>query len=256
VKPLQMLDASAIRFVLLDIDDTLTTHGKLTAEAYAALQSLQRGGKTVVPVTGRPAGWCDHIARMWPVDAVIGENGAFYFWFAEGKFGKRFIDDPPTRARKRALLDAVKNRILGEVPWAAVASDQPYRETDLAIDFCEDVGPFSLDEAERIARLMRAEGLTARISSIHVNGWFGDYDKLATARTLFAERFGLDLDGANHTVVFVGDSPNDGPMFSFFDNSVGVANVQRFPGLQPKFVTAAEAGAGFAELARHLLRGP
>jgi HAD superfamily hydrolase (TIGR01484 family) len=255
VKPLRRLDARAIRFVLLDVDDTLTTQGKLTAEAYAALQALQRGGKTVIPVTGRPAGWCDHIARMWPVDAVIGENGAFYFWFAQGKLGKRFIDDAPTRARKRALLDAVKKRILQEVPWAVVASDQPYRETDLAIDFCEDVGPFSLDEAERIARLMRAAGLNAKISSIHVNGWFGDYDKLATARTLFAERFGLDLDEANRTVVFVGDSPNDGPMFSFFDNSVGVANVRRFPGLQPKFVTAAEAGAGFSELARHLQRG-
>ena len=255
MKPLRTLDAHAVRFVLLDIDDTLTTHGKLTAEAYAALQALKRAGKTVIPVTGRPAGWCDHIARMWPVDAVIGENGAFYFWFAEGKFGKRFIEDPPTRARKRALLDAVKNRILKEVPWAAVASDQPYRETDLAIDFCEDVGPFSLDEAERIARLMREAGLTAKISSIHVNGWFGDYDKLATARTLFAERFGLDLDDANRTVVFVGDSPNDAPMFSFFENSVGVANVQRFPGLQPKFVTAGEAGAGFAELAQHLQSG-
>jgi HAD superfamily hydrolase (TIGR01484 family) len=255
VKPLRMLDARAIRFVLFDVDDTLTTHGKLTAEAYAALQALQRGGKTVIPVTGRPAGWCDHIARMWPVDAVIGENGAFYFWFAQGKLGKRFIDDAPTRERKRALLDAVKKRILEEVPWAVVASDQPYRETDLAIDFCEDVGPFSLDEAERIARLMRAAGLNAKISSIHVNGWFGDYDKLATARTLFAERFGLDLDKANRTVVFVGDSPNDGPMFSFFDNSVGVANVRRFPGLQPKFVTAAEAGAGFSELARHLQSG-
>jgi HAD superfamily hydrolase (TIGR01484 family) len=255
VKPLRMLDARAIRFVLLDVDDTLTTQGKLTAEAYAALQALQRAGKTVIPVTGRPAGWCDHIARMWPVDAVIGENGAFYFWFAQGKLGKRFIDDAPTRERKRALLDAVKKRILEEVPWAVLASDQPYRETDLAIDFCEDVGPFSLDEAERIARLMRAAGLNAKISSIHVNGWFGDYDKLATARTLFAERFGLDLDEANRTVVFVGDSPNDGPMFSFFNNSVGVANVRRFPGLQPKFVTAAEAGAGFAELARHLQRG-
>jgi HAD superfamily hydrolase (TIGR01484 family) len=255
VKPLRMLDARAIRFVLLDIDDTLTTHGKLTAEAYAALQSLKRGGMTLIAVTGRPAGWCDHIARMWPVDAVIGENGAFYFWFAQGKLSKRFIDDPPTRARKRALLAAVKNRILKEVPGAAVASDQPYRETDLAIDFCEDAGPLSLDEAERIARLMREAGLTAKVSSIHVNGWFGDYDKLATARMLFAERFGVDLDDANRRVVFVGDSPNDAPMFCFFDNSVGVANVQRFPGLQPKFLTAAEAGAGFAELARHLQRG-
>jgi hypothetical protein len=82
MKPLSELDAGAIQAVLVDIDETLTTHGKLTAQAYAALERLQRAGRRVVPVTGRPAGWCDHIARMWPVDAVVGENGAFYFWFA------------------------------------------------------------------------------------------------------------------------------------------------------------------------------
>jgi HAD superfamily hydrolase (TIGR01484 family) len=256
MKPLRMLDARAIRFVLLDIDDTLTTHGKLTAEAYAALQSLKRGGKTVIPVTGRPAGWCDHIARMWPVDAVIGENGAFYFWFAQGKLGKRFIDDPPTRARKRALLDAVKNRILEEMPWAALASDQPYRETDLAIDFCEDVGPFSLDEAERIARLMRAAGLNAKISSIHVNGWFGDYDKLTTSRQMMSELFGVDIEARRDRYVFSGDSPNDAPMFGFFPNAVGVANVRDFAADMdhlPRWITTARSGAGFVELAQALI---
>jgi hypothetical protein len=103
---------------------------------------------------------------------------------------------------------------------------------------------------------MRAAGLTAKVSSIHVNGWFGRYDKLATARMLFAERFGLDLGAANREIVYAGDSPNDAPMFAFFDHSVGVANVRRFPGLQPNYVTRGEAGAGFAELAAHLLRRP
>jgi HAD superfamily hydrolase (TIGR01484 family) len=253
VKPLVQLDAQAVEFVLVDIDDTITTGGKLTAQAYAALESLQRAGKRVVPVTGRPAGWCDHIARMWPVDAVVGENGAFYFWFADGRLGKRFIDDAATRARGRVLLEDIKNRILEEVPGSALASDQPYRETDLAIDFCEDVPPLPLEAAERIAALMRAAGLTAKISSIHVNGWFGQYDKLATTHKLFAERFGVALDAANRKTVFAGDSPNDAAMFSFFENSVGVANVRRFQRLQPKFTTRAEAGAGFAELATHLL---
>jgi HAD superfamily hydrolase (TIGR01484 family) len=239
--------------VLLDIDDTLTTAGKLTAQAYAAMESLQRAGKRVIPVTGRPAGWCDHIARMWPVDAVVGENGAFYFWFADGKLRKRFIDDAATRSQNRVLLESISQEILRRVPGAAIASDQPYRETDLAIDFCEDVPPLPLEVAERIAALMRAAGLTAKVSSIHVNGWFGQHDKLATTRKLFAERFGLDLDAAQSEVLFVGDSPNDAPMFSFFRNSVGVANARRFPGLQPKFVTQADAGAGFQELARHLL---
>jgi HAD superfamily hydrolase (TIGR01484 family) len=256
MKPLRQLDARPVRFVLLDIDDTLSTRGKLSARAYAALEALQRGGKKVIPVTGRPAGWCDHIARMWPVDAAIGENGAFYFWFADGKLGKRFIEDQPTRALRRTQLEKISRSILQQVPGAAIASDQPYRETDLAIDYCEDVPPLPIESAQRIADLMREAGLTAKTSSIHVNGWFGRYDKLATARKLFAERFGLDLQAVNRQVVYAGDSPNDAPMFGFFDNSVGVANVRRFPGLEPKYVTAGEAGAGFAELAAHLLRKP
>jgi HAD superfamily hydrolase (TIGR01484 family) len=256
MKPLGELDARPVRFVLLDIDDTLSTGGKLGAQAYAALDALQRGGKRLIPVTGRPAGWCDHIARMWPVDAVVGENGAFYFWFADGRLGKRFIDDQPTRARRRAELAEICKTILRQVPGAAIASDQPYRETDLAIDYCEDVPPLPAESVERIVALMREAGLTAKVSSIHVNGWFGSYDKLATARKLFAERFGLELEAVNRQVVYAGDSPNDAPMFGFFENSVGVANVRRFPGLEPKYVTAAEAGAGFAELAAHLLGKP
>lgn len=256
MKPLELLDARGVRFVLLDIDDTLTTRGKLRAQAYAALEALQCAGKKVIPVTGRPAGWCDHLARMWPVDAVIGENGAFYFWFAEGKLRKRFIDDESSRARQRRELQKLAKSILRQVPGAALASDQPYRETDLAIDYCEDVPPLSSEAVERIVALMRGAGLNAKVSSIHVNGWFGGYDKLATARTLFTERFGVDLGAENRRVVYAGDSPNDAPMFGFFDNSVGVANVRRFPDLQPKYVTEADAGAGFAELAAHLLRTP
>ena len=253
MRPLAQLDPRPVDTVLFDIDETLTTHGKLTAEAYSALERLQRAGKRVIPVTGRPAGWCDHIARMWPVDAVVGENGAFYFWFGDGKLRKRFVDDAATRGAKRARLEAIASVILRQVPGAALAADQGYRETDLAIDFCEDVPALPLSAAARIAELMREAGLTAKISSIHVNGWFGTYDKLATARLLFTERFGADLAAVNRSVVFAGDSPNDALMLAFFENSVGVANVRRFPGLEPKFVTDGESGAGFAELAAHLL---
>jgi HAD superfamily hydrolase (TIGR01484 family) len=156
VKRLEQLDPGPIHTVLFDIDETLTTQGKLTAGAYAALERLQRGGKRLVPVTGRPAGWCDHIARMWPVDAVIGENGAFYFWFGAGKLHKRFVDDDATRATKRARLQAIAQTVLREVPGAALAADQAYRETDLAIDYCEDVPALPLSAAARIAELMRA----------------------------------------------------------------------------------------------------
>jgi HAD superfamily hydrolase (TIGR01484 family) len=250
------MDAAGIDAVLLDIDDTLTTQGKLTAAAYAALEALRAGGKRVIPVTGRPAGWCDHIARMWPVEAVIGENGAFYFFFADGRLQRRFWDGDAERAQKRDRLAALAASILGAVPGCALASDQPYRETDLAIDYCEDVPALPLASAERIADLMRAAGLTARVSSIHVNGWFGKYDKLAMARRLFAERLALDLDRDQHKVVFVGDSPNDASMFAHFERSVGVANVARFGALAaaPKYVTRGESGQGFRELAEHLLR--
>jgi hypothetical protein len=257
MKPLVELEAGGVNTVLLDIDDTLTTDGKLTAQAYLALERLKLAGKRVVPVTGRPAGWCDHIARMWPVDAVVGENGAFYFTFASGRLHKRFHDADADRRAKRARLAGIANRILAAVPGAGLAADQPYRESDLAIDFCEDVAPLPLQAAQRIALLMREEGLAARISSIHVNGWFGDYDKLAMTKLLFAERFGVDLGQTNRATVFAGDSPNDAPMFRFFDHSVGVANVRRFQELltdNPKYVTSAAAGAGFAELAAHLLR--
>jgi HAD superfamily hydrolase (TIGR01484 family) len=256
MRPLAELDARGIRAVLVDIDETITTAGKLTALAYAALERLQRAGVLVVPVTGRPAGWCDHIARMWPVDAVVGENGAFYFFYSGNRLHKRFQDSAATRSEKRARLDAIAAQILVAVPGCALASDQAYRETDLAIDYCEDVPPLPLEAAQRIAALMRQCGLTAKVSSIHVNGWFGEYDKLATSRRLFAERFGLDLGAANREVVFVGDSPNDAPMFAFFQKSVGVANVRKFENFlseRPKYVTRAASGAGFSELVDHLL---
>jgi HAD superfamily hydrolase (TIGR01484 family) len=257
MKPLaELRGAERLRGLLFDIDDTLTTAGRLTALAYAALERLKSAGRIVVAVTGRPAGWCDHIARMWPVDAVVGENGAFYFCHERGKLLKRYHDAANVREAKRARLAAIAERILAAVPGSALASDQPYREADLAIDYCEDVPPLPLDAAERIAALMREAGLSAKISSIHVNGWFGGYDKLAMARVLFAEKFGTDLEAANAQFAYAGDSPNDAPMFAFFANSIGVANVARFAGhmtAQPKFVALAEAGAGFAEIAAHLL---
>ena len=256
MKPLAQLDARPVKALLFDIDDTLTTAGKLTAEAYAALERLRDAGKHVVPVTGRPAGWCDHIARMWPVDAVVGENGAFYFSFHGGKLHKRYHEDAATRARNRSRLDDIGEQIVRAVPGAALASDQAYRECDLAIDYREDVAALPLEAAQRIAALMSAAGLNAKISSIHVNGWFGRYDKLAMTRLLFAERFATDLSQATSEFVFAGDSPNDAPMFAFFDKSVGVANVGDFAGLlgqPPKFVTRAACGAGFAEIVAHLL---
>lgn len=257
MKPLaELRGAQRLRGLLFDIDDTLTTEGRLTAEAYAALERLRASGRLAIAVTGRPAGWCDHIARMWPVDAVVGENGAFYFRYEKGSLHKRYQDDESQRAAQRARLGAIAARILGTVPGSALASDQAYRAADLAIDYCEDVPRLPLADAERIAALMRAAGLHAKVSSIHVNGWFGNYDKLTMTKTLFAECYGTDLDAANADYVFAGDSPNDAPMFGYFAHSVGVANIARFKGHvapAPQYVTQHESGAGFAELVAHLL---
>jgi HAD superfamily hydrolase (TIGR01484 family) len=255
-----MPDASrrAIRGVLADIDETLTTHGRLTSEAYAALERLRAAGRLVIPITGRSAGWCDHIARMWPVDAVVGENGALYMRYdgASRRLVRRFADDEPTRRVHRARLAGIAEKILAAVPGCALASDQRYRETDLAIDFREDVPPLPAAAVDHIVALMQAEGMTAKVSSIHVNGWFGTYDKLTMTRTLMPEVFGIDLEAQREHFVFAGDSPNDAPMFAFFPNAVGVANVREFAdriATLPTYVTKAEAGAGFAELADFLL---
>jgi HAD superfamily hydrolase (TIGR01484 family) len=247
-----------VRFVLCDIDDTLTDNGRLGARAYSALERLHEAGFHVVPVTGRPAGWCDLIARFWPVDAVVGENGAF--WFAYERTKRRmlrsFWKTPKHRAEDRRRLDLLRGEILSQVPGAAIAADQAYREADLAIDYREDVAPLSADEVGKIVALFEAAGACAKVSSIHVNGWFGDYDKLAMSRRLLGERFGFDADATGNQVVFVGDSPNDAPMFAHFAHSVGVANVQDFAGrlpAEPTWVTQGRGGAGFAELAAALL---
>jgi len=247
-----------IRFVLTDIDDTLTSGGRLEAAAYRALECLAQSGRHVVPVTGRPAGWCDMIARFWPVDAVIGENGAFYFRYdrAARRMTRRHFLSEADRAAARTRLDRLSGEILAAVPGAQVAADQPYRIADLAIDYREDCGPLSPGEVDRIVALFEAAGAVAKISSIHVNGWFGDYDKLAMTHILFRELYGLDLDAARDAVSYIGDSPNDAPMFGYFPHAVAVANIRpylaRLSAL-PAYVTEADSGAGFVEFAEMLL---
>ena len=247
-----------IRGVFTDIDDTLTTEGKLTAAAYAALERLHGAGFIVVPITGRPAGWCDHIARMWPVDAVVGENGAFYFRYdgAARRLVKRYLVPEAERAANRQRLSVLRDRILTAVPGAALASDQLYREADLAIDFREDVPPLARPDVDRIVALFADAGATAKISSIHVNGWFGRYDKLGMTRILLQECFAIDLDSRRDEFVFAGDSPNDAPMFEFFPHALGVANVADFADCMtalPAYVTRGRCGAGFVELADALI---
>ena len=247
-----------LKGVLFDLDDTFTTRGKIPACSFAALWDLRNAGLTVSAVTGRPAGWCDHIARMWPVDGVVGENGAFYFWYdkEERSLKKSFLDSDSARAEKRQRLITIRDEILAAVPGSALASDQLYRETDLAIDYCEDVPPLGLGEVQRICQIFEAHGATCKVSSIHVNGWFGTYDKLGMAKRFVKDRLGLDLDSTRETFAYIGDSPNDESMFEYFPVSVAVRNVEKFLNQMealPAYVTPAEGGEGFAEFVDSLL---
>jgi HAD superfamily hydrolase (TIGR01484 family) len=261
MKPLHDIPLATLRgvsAVLTDIDDTLTLHGRLPAVAYAALEKLRAAGIKIIPVTGRPAGWCDHIARMWPCDAVVGENGAFYFAYneADRRMERVYAQDAETRKNNTGRLWAIANDVLKAFPGTAIASDQAYREIDVAIDFCEDVPPLPLATAQAIASRFHAAGAEAKVSSIHVNAWFGMHDKLSMSRRLLAEKFAIPDEAMAGAVAYCGDSPNDAPMFAGFPLGIGVANIKPLLPLMahlPAYVTDGEGGRGFAEFATMLL---
>ncbi|MFH1808929.1 MAG: HAD-IIB family hydrolase [Pseudomonadota bacterium] len=245
-----------VRGLFFDIDDTFSTDGRISDRAFAALWRAHRAGLILVPVTGRPAGWADHIARMWPVHGVVAENGAMATFLDGDRLRSVYLLDTAARARNRKRLAALQQEILRAVPGAGVASDQPYRLFDLAIDFCEDVPALDDDQVQRIVALFRRRGATAKVSSIHVNGWFGHYDKLGMCRRFAREVLGIDLDRQRDRFLFVGDSPNDAPLFEYFPSAVGVANLRRFiPQVEtlPRYLTRGRSGAGFAEVIRGVL---
>ena len=243
-----------IKFILTDIDDTLTTEGRLKSDAYEAMERLSNKGYKVIPVTGRCAGWCDHIARMWPVDGVVGENGAFFFSYdhVNKKMNNLYSQTEEERRENFKLLHEIKDTVLRSVSGAAVASDQDYRITDLAIDFAEDVPKLPQHKIDEIVQIAEQNGAVAKISSIHVNCWIGNHNKLSTSLKILKESFGLNDTEIQNTAVFIGDSPNDSTMFGFFKNSVGVANVIDLINCienPPKYIATEFSGDGFIELA-------
>jgi hypothetical protein len=252
---------SRLRFLFSDIDDTMTDEGLLPASSMTAMWRLHEAGVKVIPVTGRPAGWCDHIARMWPVEAVVGENGAFYFSYdrAARRMHRIYVLPEEDRRAGEALLERARERILSEVPEAAIAADQPFRLYDLAVDFAEDVGPLSDEQIDRICAVLDDVGLHYKISSIHVNAWAGDYDKVGCMKMLLDRETRGDAasepdrggtEAALADSIFIGDSPNDEPAFAAFPSSVGVANVRDFLSRMktpPAYVTDARGARGFAE---------
>lgn len=252
----------SIRYLLTDYDGTLTSNGRLPAAGYSALQRLQQTGLVTVLVTGGPAGMGHHMARSWPLDATIAESGAVYYRYqtAAARLITRYWKSDPERDTDRDSLNRLKQQILSQVPGAALASDQTFRVADLAIDIREDVNPpLPAADIERIVAIFEQGGARAKVSSIHVNGWFGDYDKLAMSKILFREQFGVELDRIREQAVFVGDAANDALMFEFFPHSVGVANVRDYlseltPAQTPAWVTEQPATDGFIELANTLCR--
>ena len=272
-----MLPLSALRLppglvgVLTDIDDTLTTEGAITPDALQALADLKAAGLRVIAITGRPVGWSEPFAQTWPLDAIVAENGAVALvpvaeedsgpispqrpYSGRRALSKIYQQDAATRAHHFARMQQVLAQIEREVPGARRATDSAGRETDIAIDHSEFTH-LPQDVIDQVVRTMRAAGMNATVSSIHINGWFGAHNKLEGARWIVRERLGRDLDTEIDRWVYVGDSTNDQVMFERFPLSVGVANIARFvPQLHhlPRHVTQAERGAGFAELARALL---
>jgi HAD superfamily hydrolase (TIGR01484 family) len=257
--------------IFTDIDDTLTTDGAITPDALAALHDLKAAGLHVIPITGRPVGWSERFAAAWPVDAVVAENGAVALRLASAEnlsknglqrlsdkrlqLSKIYQQDAATRAVNFAAMRAVLEAIERQVPGARRAQDSAGRETDIAIDHSEFTH-LPQTTIDRCVGLMREAGMVATVSSIHINGWFGAHNKWEGARWIVRELFGRELSQETARWVYVGDSSNDQIMFEHFGHSVGVANIARFvPQLThlPRFVTRGERGAGFAELARHLL---
>ncbi|MGQ2979357.1 MAG: HAD-IIB family hydrolase [Polaromonas sp.] len=255
----------AITGVFTDIDDTLTTEGAITADALQALADLKAAGLQVIPITGRPVGWSEPFALVWPVDAIVAENGAVALTSSrnglqpmpdgQGVLSKTYQQDEATRLSNYARMQQVAARVVREVAGAVISQDSAGRETDIAIDHSEfaHLPPAAIAQAVEI---MRSEGMNATVSSIHINGWYGAHNKLAGARWIVRKLFGRKLDAEMANWVYVGDSTNDQLMFETFPHSVGVANIARFvPELThlPRYITRGERGAGFAEVAAALL---
>jgi HAD superfamily hydrolase (TIGR01484 family) len=244
---------AALRGVLTDIDDTLTREGVIEPAALAALHRLAAAGVPVIAITGRPSGWSEAFALAWPVAAIVAENGTVMLRRTAQGLRRDFVDDAATRAAHTLRLQACLKAVLAEVPGATAAQDSAGRLTDIAIDHSEFVH-LSADAITQVVAVMRGHGLTATVSSIHVNGWIGDHDKPSGARWAVVQALGQPFVAADW--VYLGDSTNDQAMFAQMPLSVGVANIARFvPQLRwlPGFVTRGERGQGFTELADALL---
>jgi HAD superfamily hydrolase (TIGR01484 family) len=246
--------------VFTDIDDTLTTEGAITPDALRGLHDLKAAGLHVIAITGRPVGWSEEFALSWPVDAIVAENGAVALQntkkiglqpnkIMHRQLSKSYQVDVAQRAHHYARMQQVLTRIEREVPGAQRSTDSPGRETDIAIDHSEFTH-LSSSQIAQVVRLMHNEGMHASVSSIHINAWYGEHNKLQGARWITQQLYGRNLDAEMDKWAYIGDSTNDQLMFEAFTHSVGVANIARFAAQLthlPRYVTQGERGAGFRQ---------
>ncbi len=266
MQPLDLWPPAARRDVVgvfTDIDDTLTTERAITPDALQALADLKAAGLMVIPITGRPIGWCEPFmagpaGSTWPVDAMVAENGAVAFTRGSGAqptLVKRYQQDTAIRSATQARMREIAAMVAAEVPGVNLSRDSVGRETDLAFDYAEfDQHP--PETVQQVLALLQREGMQTTVSSIHIHGCFGDFNKWQGAQWIVRALWGRDLAQEQDRWVFVGDSGNDQAMFQHLPHSVGVANIARCaPQLAhlPRYVTQGERGAGFAEVARAIL---
>lgn len=248
-----------LEFLFTDIDDTITYQGMMPSETLDAVYRLSYAGVKVVLVTGRPAGWCDYFARMWPVSGIIGENGAFYFSYNREirKMKRTYLLSEEERRENRKKLNVLERKILLEVPACRISADQPFRIADLAVDICEDVEALSKEEIGKICSIARGAGAEYKISSIHINCWYGTYDKLTCFDRFLSDCTGGRMADYQERMIYCGDSPNDEPMFKALNNTVAVANIEKYLDVLehlPAYITSGKGAHGFAELTNHILR--
>ncbi|MFK4448968.1 HAD superfamily hydrolase (TIGR01484 family) [Caballeronia udeis] len=247
------LQFSTVQFVLTDMDETLTYKGRLAAATYLALERLQASGIRVVPVTAAPAGWCDQMARMWPVDGVIAENGGLFLRREPNSHSVEQIywHPPGSIADIQKQLQVIAGVVEEAVPEARLADDQAFRLTSLAYKRT------GTDVDDRIVEALVDAGADATINNLWVLGWIGGYDKLSMSIRVLAETFGISAEAATELVAYSGDSTNDGPMFGFFKHTAGVSTIVDYlPQLPvpPAWVTSGPGGVGFVEFADAILR--
>ena len=260
MKPLSSWPQSArdkIVGVFTDIDDTLTTDGTITPDAFQALQDLKAAGLMVIPITGRPVGWSLPFASAWPVNALVAENGAVALLHdaSKNQITKIYQQDLATRTHNFEQMQGIAQKVLKEIPGTVLAQDSAGRETDIAFDHSE-FHKLTAQKIQQIVQLLQQEGMTATVSSIHINAWFGSHNKWHGAQWILKELTGRDLKQELDQWVYVGDSTNDQIMFEHFTHSVGVANIRRFEKELkhlPEYITTHERGAGFSEVATTLL---